>query len=114
CDSDHRCLKQRILLGVECPDAVSGAEAAFWPLVGRSELWAVLDAAGCAVIAGAEDALVADDQGSDGSSGASRAGFDQVRDLHEVRVPAWPLLHLGSDYGARRRLVTCPHADGGF
>ncbi len=81
-------LREAILLGVGA-DAV--AEAASRGRGARATrataVHAILDATRRAIVAGGDDAAVFDDDSRNAATGAVAACADNVRDVHEVRVP---------------------------
>lgn len=89
-DAEYGCLYDGVLFGVEAAayfvslswgDVHLFAEAA--------DFGAVFESFGCAVVSGAEDVFVFDEDGADLSSEAGAAGGDEMGHFHEVFVVGW-------------------------
>ena len=72
---------------------MSRLHAAGRPVVVGAAFRAVGESSWRSVVARGEDSSVANDDRTDLPTGASGSRRDQTRDLHEVAVPAWALVH---------------------
>lgn len=95
-DAEDGGLYDGVLFGVEAAaDFVSLALGYVHLFAEAADFFAVFESFGCAVVAGAEDVFVFDEDGADFASEAGAACGDEVCHFHEVFIVGWSFFGHG-------------------